>query len=333
MSELKNIYYFCGVETYLIDKTLTSIKESVLCSGGGGGFDDMNYSVYTVSSKGAVDMVKLLSEANTLPAFADKKLVVLKGVDGLKKDDNALLIDYVANPSPSTALVLVSNDTKLPTTKLMKTMEQLSSKVFEAKIFKQLYGQNLKNEINSYMKTLGKTIKPDALNLLLDMAGSYLDEILSELEKLSLYVGSKDVIEKFDVESTSMVIRTDSVFDLADAVGDKNIKKAVKVYDGLKMESGLALLGTFSRQFRILLRVKEAEKFGNDVPAVLNRYRVFRTFHQNYIWRARQFTFADFDFIFKSISETAFNLKLSKSSDDVVMTQFIMELCLGRQRR
>lgn len=326
MAGLKNIYYFYGAEIYLANKALEEVKSKALSSGADSGFGDMNFSSYT--AKG-IDMEKVLMEANTLPAFAAYRLIVITGATSLGLSEQKLMTAYLSNPSPSTVIILASDESK----KVNKTSKMYKAilNAGEVKEFKQLYGANLNKMASDELKKFNKTIKPDALRVLLEMAGGRLSEIVSELEKLSLYVGSKDVIERADVEASGMIVKEENIFELADAVGDKNLKRAVSIYDGLKSDSGLGLLGAFSRQFRILLRVKEAQKKGRDVGAVLNKFRVFSSYHQSYIRRARGFTFKDYERIFKSISDTALKLKISSVPDDVTMTLFIKGLCTGKK--
>lgn len=324
MAELKNIYYFYGPEIYLANKALEEVKTKAL-GGADSGFNDMNFSSY--SAKG-IDIEKVLMEANTLPAFASYRLIVITGATSLGLAEQKLMTAYLSNPSPSTVIVLVTDEAKVnKTSKFFKAVENAG----EARMFKQLYGANLNKIATDELKKFNKTIKPDGLRVLLEMAGGRLSEIVAELEKLSLFVGDKDVIERSDVEASGMIVKEENIFELADAVGDKNLKRAVMIYDGLKGGSGLGLLGAFSRQFRILLRIKEAQKNGRDVAAVLNKFRVFHSFHQNYIRRARGFTFKDYERIFKSISDTALKLKISSVPDDVTMTLFIMGLCAAKK--
>ena len=51
---------------------------------------------------------EIVEDARTLPMFHEKKLIVAKGYDSLKKDDLELLNKYAGAPASSSVLVLLS---------------------------------------------------------------------------------------------------------------------------------------------------------------------------------------------------------------------------------
>lgn len=61
-----------------------------------------------------VDMVEVLDAAQTPPLFTPMRVVVLRGVGDLAAAQSAVLVDYLAAPSPTTELVLVSAAGRLP---------------------------------------------------------------------------------------------------------------------------------------------------------------------------------------------------------------------------
>lgn len=62
---------------------------------------------------GEVDMVAVLDAAQTPPLFTPYRVVVLRGVGDLASGPLGALIDYLAAPSPTTELVLVSTGGRL----------------------------------------------------------------------------------------------------------------------------------------------------------------------------------------------------------------------------
>ena len=55
-----------------------------------------------------VSLPEILEDARTLPMFHEKKLIVVKGYDGLGKDDLDLLNEYSKAPASFSVLVLLS---------------------------------------------------------------------------------------------------------------------------------------------------------------------------------------------------------------------------------
>lgn len=58
------------------------------------------------------DLGEALALANTAPVFSDSRLIVLTGVEKLRKEPKEALIRYLDNPLPTTTLVLTHNDSK-----------------------------------------------------------------------------------------------------------------------------------------------------------------------------------------------------------------------------
>ena len=71
--------------------------------------DDFN--IYS-SSADKADMGEALALANTAPVFSDRRLVILTGIEKLRKDPKEALIHYLENPLNTTVLVLTHDDAK-----------------------------------------------------------------------------------------------------------------------------------------------------------------------------------------------------------------------------
>src|SRR5262245_26879555 len=101
--EVAPIYCLHGAEPFLVDRFLTAIRAAVF----GPGTDrsaGFNVDTFDVKESG---LVAVVSAAKTLPMFARRRLVIARGIDQLKSEDLEPLGPYVADPNPSTCLVLV----------------------------------------------------------------------------------------------------------------------------------------------------------------------------------------------------------------------------------
>src|SRR5690242_5212312 len=95
-------YLFCGEETYLLQEYVTMLIERIL----GTAPRDFNCDVFSVDNDTLEDA---LSIARTLPMMAPHRVVVLHGLQQLRKADWAQLEHYLEYPSASTALICSSN--------------------------------------------------------------------------------------------------------------------------------------------------------------------------------------------------------------------------------
>ena len=80
------------------------------------------------------------------------------------------------------------------------------------------------------IKKENKNISERTLNLLLEKTGTDMENIHEECEKLFCYCLDKDVITEQDVEAICTKRITSHIFDMVEAIANKNQKKALELY-------------------------------------------------------------------------------------------------------
>ena len=113
--------------------------------------------------------------------FHEKKLIVVKGYDGLGKDDLGLLDNYAAAPASFSVLVLLSGGSRKSKAKPAKSIRLVDLDK----------GGNADREIRRLAERLGMSIAPGAVGFIKTMLGEDMNLIRNELEKISLYVDGK----------------------------------------------------------------------------------------------------------------------------------------------
>jgi DNA polymerase-3 subunit delta len=81
------------------------------------------------------------------------------------------------------------------------------------------------------LRERGKTISDQALGEFVQRIGPHPRQIENEVEKLSLYVGSRSEVTFGDVETICLRNRTSVAFALADALGDRNLPVLLRRLD------------------------------------------------------------------------------------------------------
>lgn len=114
----------------------------------------------------------------------------------------------------------------------------------------------LKLEAQKLLGSCGKSMAPAAWIVLGRKTGFQLRPSLNELQKLISFVGERSVIEEKDVEAVVGKTREDSVFDLTNALSEKNAAAALSALKAL-LDQGthhLMILTMISREIRLLLQ-------------------------------------------------------------------------------
>ncbi len=208
---------------------------------------------------GQVRSDDLLSACQMLPMMAERRLVVVRRVDKLKSDVAAALSVYLADPSPTTCLVLEAEKVDM-----RKSVFATVKKKGQVVVCKPLYQNQLVPWIMNRVRATGGRIQPEAAQFLAHYTGPDLGALAAELEKASIYAGNGPIDEQA-VSETVGAGRVHSVFELTDALGERRPGAAMKALVTL-LDSGeapLRIQAIITRHFRLLWRAWEVRGTGN----------------------------------------------------------------------
>ena len=109
-------------------------------------------------------------------------------------------------------------------------------------------------------RKIGLNIGPDALEEFLDKTGTDTRQIVQEVEKLSVYLGDRKSVQVADVHAIVSPSREAISWDLADAVGNRDLAGTLKVLRQLLFqgENEVGLIISLENRFRDLLMYREA---------------------------------------------------------------------------
>ena len=205
------VYYLFGEDDFLKEQKTRELLEAAVEPS----TRDFNLEIRRASELDPEALDALLS---TPPMLAERRVVVLREVDKLKKSARTLLDRYLARPAHDTVLVLVAPSG-------VKSDKALSAHATAVE-FAPLTGDRLPRWVTYHAQhTLGRTITAEAVTLLIEAAGGDLAQLAVELEKLASY--STEVIDEKAVADVVGVRRGESLGDLLDAVAAKDVRGAI----------------------------------------------------------------------------------------------------------
>lgn len=137
---------------------------------------------------------------------------------------------------------------------LVKLMEKVGVRV-ERKVERELRKLDIRAVVDDVLRPLGKRLEPAAEALLKDLCGGNMRLLQGELEKLALHAGDQPIITVADVQRLVRRAREEEFRELADAIGSRNLRAAVRyVENALEMdEAPLRLHGAIAAVVRRLL--------------------------------------------------------------------------------
>ncbi len=285
-----------------------------------GGPGEMNHHVFDAAS---LDPSEVVSVALTLPAFCSKRVVVVKGAESLKSPQEKIFLDYAKDPSPTTVLVFVSGASKRKDSALLRFLDKKGC----VRACNRLGEQRLLEWIVKEVRSRGKTISIEAARKLLAIAGNSLRDLKGEIDKLVIFTGDEGRIDVRDVEDCGLDIKEETLFGLSDAIGAKDLAKAVKILARVDNEPPLKMLGAISRQIRVLLKLKVLMRKGVTGGSLAGLAGIPPYRLNDYIRRSRAFRESELVEAFKELYNADTELKTGRLPRNLVISKLILELC------
>lgn len=241
----KPVYLLMGDEPYYVDMVCDAVSEYCL--------DESERDFNQTVCYGAdVDAETVITAARRYPMFAERQLVVVKEAQMMKSLEELAL--YCQNPLESTVLVIAMHGASADKRKsLYKTVSKMGAVVDS----QALRDYEMPKWISMFYDSRGMRIAPDAAALLAEHAGTDLNKIAIETEKMlkNLPEGTVDV-SAADIEKNVGISRQFSIFELTKELSLKNSAKALRIaaYIGssAKFAMPMAVSALFTHFNRIL---------------------------------------------------------------------------------
>ena len=250
--EFDPVYYFHGDDDFLKDRKVRELVDAAIDPA----TRDFNLELRRGADLDAEALDSLLSMP---PMLAERRVVVVREVDKLKKDARKFLDEYLKRPSADLLLLLVS-----PTG--IKTDKGLSDRSTPVE-FAPLTGDRVPNWVVYQVETaLHRTITAAAVSLLVEAVGSDLSQLAMELEKLASFSG--DVIDEAAVSAVVGVRRGESLGELLDAIAARDATTALTLLPGVLQQPKMnaVLIGMHLATQTLALSYGEAAR-ARGIPA------------------------------------------------------------------
>ncbi len=240
----KRVYLLYGEENFLKRSYKNRLKEAIL------GDDTMNFHHF--EGKG-MDIPEIIGLADTMPFFAEKRLLLLED-SGLFKGSAEQLAAYLPQLPESTCMLFVESEVD-KRGKLYKAVKKVG---YAAELGRQTPAQ-LSNWAARLLAREGKKITGATMELLLSKTGDDMENIRSELDKLISYTLGRDVITAQDVEAICTTQLTNKIFEMIGAISSRKVQRAMELYEDLLLlrEPPMRILFLIARQFNQLLTIKD----------------------------------------------------------------------------
>lgn len=291
------IYLLYGEDRYSIVEALKILKKDFLKEDASG--SGIEYYL------GKDVSPETIAEAANTASFFSRRLVIVDDIpyfnQGKNKDDGeedtdaegnvardtaeggdiTLLLEYCQQPNPGSCLVLISAKANKGR-KLFKEIAK-TGRIIE------FYNPKGPSEwtmwIQKEAQLRGKKINPSTAGFLVEWAGHHPGVLVQEMDKLALFLGDKQHIDKEDISTVCIPLVETTIFSMLDAIAAGNSKDALqKLKEVLSQEHYLKVNTMIVRQIRLLLAGTLIRKRGQGVEELISKARI-KPYEGNKVYR------------------------------------------------
>ena len=269
-----------------------------------------------------VSLLEIVEDAKTLPMFHEKKLIVVKGYDGLGKDDLDLLNEYAASPASVSVLVLLSQGSRKNRVKPAKSI----------KLVDLDSGSNFDREIKRLAERLGMVLAPGTAGFIKTMLGEDMNLIKNELEKISLYREGEKPVGERELRGLLEKRSTENVFSLSTALSNRDLRGSLRILRELEKnrEEPLSILYMIAWRFRQIFKVSQYLKEGESDEGIAKAIKTSRGAVFYLKKSVRNFRENDLGRILGLIEETDYGIKNSSGNNYILLEKLLLGICARR---
>src|SRR5579859_432776 len=241
---LDTVYYLHGEDDVLKEEAVRVLLDRAL---------DPAARDFNLDTRTAADLEphSLRALVDTPPMLADRRVVIIRGVEQWRKTANARaeLLRYLERPSPTTLLILFQSGDEKPEADLARHGT--------AVVVDRLSAERVERWIAHRAKQIGLAVDADVASLLAAAAGADLALLTQELEKLRAIVGPRAATAA-DVSAVVGVRQGETVVDLVAHALERRAPEAVRLLDPVLAQSGVTGVRVVSALGTALLGVAVA---------------------------------------------------------------------------
>ena len=262
-------YVFVGDEAFFRKRFRDAILEHLVPA------DLRDFSLFEFDLA-ETDVAEILDRARTPSLMAPFQVFFVRGVKNLfgrgsNEEKLSAIEEYCKNPNPDALIVFVADHISIPADarkmemqdkdryqRIRDTMGQYCGIVELARVEE---GEAVR-WISDYCVSRSVKMEADGARELVDALGGDMMMISNELEKLILYVGEKKRITLGDVETMVLAAKQRSLYELTDAISNKDRVRALEVLDAILIsgegeEAAIGHIYMLAKTFRQMLIILE----------------------------------------------------------------------------
>ena len=309
-----NTYLIYGNDYSLIKREIENII--------GGALDVVRYDL----SVSKID--ELLDDASCISLFGDEKVLIGENALFLTSANTNVnhnidyLENYVKDQNHDNIVILTILDKLDERKKIVKLLKQKVTVIKKDEIDER----DLTSFVIEEFKSKGYIIDSKCANYFISYVGKNVDILISEINKMIIYKNDDKKIEIKDIDHISSRGFKDNIFDLSNAILNKNHKEAFECYNDLIKtgEEPIRILALLASQFSLIYESKLLSESGKDSKTIaevlkVHPYRVKLALESKFVTE-------EVKDIIKNLHELDYEIKSGKTDKNIGLENFLIHI-------
>ncbi len=316
------LYLVYGSDEFQKEQILKYIKKLLITKE----TEDFDFSSFYANETSGEEIIEQLE---MIPFMSERRLVVVKNYDKLKKHDLEILADYCSNQNDSTVLVLtaVKPDMRLAFSKKIKKIGVL----IECKA--PYSPRDIVTWLNRELSSENVRMEARAISLFSQIIETDYQIARNELDKLLIFIGNKKNITYEDVVDCVGNSRVNSIFEFQNAIGSLDKIKSFKILENMiKNKEALVFIVVMLNRFFIIIwkiQALRARRYSDQEISSNYLKEITPYFRKDYLNYSRKFSRKSLIKIFKALTETDFQIKSTNIEERILATILLEKIFLA----
>ena len=210
LEELKKVYFVYGDEYFIRERVIQRLKEIS---------KNLGFAIERVLFD-KINMEEWVDTLYDISMFNSGRLIIASELSDLKEEQLGILLGYLKKPSPDVVLLILTekiDKRKKTSSDILKHAEVCEAGAPDTKSYPMW--------INGFAAQRGKSVDDKVIEYLKARYSGDLARIEKEIEKASIYVGTRNIIREDDIEFLATGSSDVDIFKFPYLIATKNKKK------------------------------------------------------------------------------------------------------------
>ena len=317
--KISRFYFIYGTEEYLKRKAYNMIVNEVIPE------EQRDFDL-VIFYGDECSIIDVLDAVSTRPFLADEKVVILRKFDSLKTDNQQKIIDFLTQNEIFSIVIFIADsfDNRL---KIAKQINQLGPVINCRSPYR---AEDMLPWLNGEIFAHNKTIDRDAALLFVNRVEMDYMTAASELEKLLLFCINTKRITVSDVQISTGYSKTFSIFDLLNAVGERDIRQTFIIVENLmdNKEAAVFIIAMLLRFFVQLWRINalKAKKISDEEIIAKHLADIYTSYRRNHLQYAKRYPLNLIPTIFSILLEADTELKSMNLEEALLVERLLFRI-------